>query len=296
MFLKLSNWSWVGCLLILINSFNQANCCEDKDNSSYLLATGSAGQERLDRIEECYGHFSQSLLESLPPLPEDAKFLCIGFGTAAREIRMAQYWPNAHITAVDYSEANVELARKKVQELEITNIQFVHSDANDLPFKADSFHLVHCRLLLMHLRDPRSVLQAMVSTAKSGGVIICEELSSSSIFYKPYNRFYKQAHDLILAVEEKLRVDYDIGKKLSNLMTQVGLTSVKLNQQQPDRSNLNTKLQLYFALNESKPKLVLAGYDEKELNDLLAGLFEFANQENATMSMSDLFQSIGYKP
>lgn len=260
-----------------------------------MLATGSAGQERLDRIEECYGHFNQSLLEAIPPLPENAQILSIGCGTGTRECKMAIYWPHAHITALDNSEDQLMLARERAFKLNLTNIDFVVGDAYSLP-DINRHDLVYARFLLMHMRDPSSIIKGMVRTAKLGGLVICEELSSSSFFCEPDNQFYKQAFDLSQDVAQKMGVDYDIGKKLSVLMAEHGLTSVKLNQLQPDRSNSNAKLQLYFGIAEAKPRLTSVGYEEEALNSLLANMLEFANEENSRISMSDLFQAVGYKP
>ena len=293
--LKLFNWSLVGCFLILSNFLSQANCCEEeKATSPYMLATGCAGQDRLEKIEEAYGHFSQSLLNSLPLIPKDGKILSVGCGTGTRECRMAQYWPHAHIKAIDNSEAQLMIARERASKLGLENIDFSVGDANNLP-TTDGYDLVYARFLLTHVQNPGAVLKEMIRVAKPGALIVCEELSSSSHFCEPNNKYFEEASQLTQRIANKMRVDYDIGAKLRVLMQEQGLITT-FYQHQPDRSNINVKMQLPLAISEAKPKLINAGIDEKLLDDLLKGMEEFATQEDSRASMSDLFQVVGCKP
>ncbi len=276
MLLRLYNLRFMGCLLLLSNFFNQANCCEEAQTaSSYMLATGHTGKERLDKIHEAYG--SLSPLESFPPLPEHAKILSVGCGTGVRECQMAQCWPHMHITAVDNSEDQLTVARERASDLWLTNIDFILGDANNLSY-IKGYDLVYARLLLIHVKNPELVLKGIVSAAKPGAPIICEEISSSSFFYEPYNKFYEQALQLTQEVAHKMGVDYDIGIKLKVIMESLGCKNVTLHQYQPDRTDENVKMQLQLALTEAKPKLILAGFDEQRLDVLLQGLDEFAKE------------------
>jgi SAM-dependent methyltransferase len=287
MWLKLYNWILSG------NLFSRTNGTKE---DTYMLATGRAGQKRLNLIDDAYGHFSRSLLESLrPSLPKNAQILTVGCGTGTMECPMAQYWPGARITAVDSSPAQLEIARKNAFELRLTNINFIEDDAKNLLY-TNCYDLVYARFLLMHVQDPLSILKCMEQAAKPGALIICEELSSSSYYCEPYNKFYAEAFQLIQGVAKKMRVDYDIGAKLPGLMANLGLTSIQRDRQKPDRSNLNVKKQLVMAIAEAKPKLLAKNFDEQALDALLAELEAFANQDTSRMSMSDLFQVVGRKP
>lgn len=293
MLLKLYNWSLVGCLLIFSNLLSPANCAE-KAADTYLLATGRAGETRLALIDEAYGHFSRSLLESLhSSLPENAQILSIGCGTGTIECQMAQYWPNAYIKAIDSSQAQIDISRDKAASLGLKKITFIFQDANDLIYE-NSFDLVYARLLLIHVQDPVSVLKRMERAAKPGALIICEEISSSSFHCEPPNEFYAKAFQLTQEIAQEKKVDYDIGVKLPGYMADLGLTLVRFSRQEPDRANLNVKKQLFLSLTEAKPKLP-ANFDGQSLDTLLGELEKFADQDNSRISMSDLFQVVGRK-
>src|SRR5689334_10163261 len=79
---------------------------------TYMLGTGSSGEERLDQMEQAFGSFSQSLLNYIN-LPKNPKILSVGCGTGNREVQMAKYWPDARILAIDSSKAQIEIAKKR---------------------------------------------------------------------------------------------------------------------------------------------------------------------------------------
>jgi SAM-dependent methyltransferase len=65
----------------------------------------------------------------------------------------------------DLSEANIEVRRFNITQ--------------DDP-EADTYDLVHCRWLLMHLDDPAAALQRMVRALRPGGWLLVEEVDGRS--------------------------------------------------------------------------------------------------------------------
>lgn len=88
----------------------------------------------------------------------------------------------ARLTGVDIEEEYVKDAtavfKKSYPEVTDDQIRFVRGDANKLQLNSDSFDVVTCQTLLIHLKDPRKALQEMVRIAKPGGIIICAEPSN----------------------------------------------------------------------------------------------------------------------
>jgi ubiquinone/menaquinone biosynthesis C-methylase UbiE len=56
-----------------------------------------------------------------------------------------------------------------------TNVRFVQGDANDLPFEDNSFDVVTCQTLLIHLKKPERALREMKRVVKPNGIVICSE-------------------------------------------------------------------------------------------------------------------------
>lgn len=88
--------------------------------------------------------------------------------------RMAE---SAHITAMDqdpkWSSGNASLT-SAFAALGAT-VTFQRGDAHKLPFDDDSFDVVTCQTVLMHLADPLAALQEMKRVVRPGGIVICVE-------------------------------------------------------------------------------------------------------------------------
>jgi release factor glutamine methyltransferase len=61
-------------------------------------------------------------------LPTDAKMLDLGTGTGAIALSLASEQPNWQVTAVDFSEQAVALAKRNQQKLALNNVTVLHSN------------------------------------------------------------------------------------------------------------------------------------------------------------------------
>lgn len=95
----------------------------------------------------------------IPGNGKGLKFLEIGAGTGrATEFVQAAY-PQAHITALDLSEAYLRLARKKTATLKKTD--FVKGDGADLPYKDEHFDAVYSVFMFHEL--PEKVREQVIA-------------------------------------------------------------------------------------------------------------------------------------
>jgi ubiquinone/menaquinone biosynthesis C-methylase UbiE len=263
--------------------------------SPYMLETGHKGQQRLDRMEEVYGHFSQSLLETLKVEHkiEPANILSVGCGTGKRERKMLKIWPNAKITAIDNNHDQIALAATKSSHL--PNITYIMQDANSITDR-NRYDVVYARLFLIHVNDASAVLEKMINALKPGGIIVCEEGSSSSIHCSPENEAFINAQELLQKICAAIGVDYDIGVKLESMLQKKGLSILISQQLQPDRTNTIVKTLLTESFEEAKPKVVAAGLvNEEYLDSLLKGMYKYAAEDETRISMTDLFQVVAKK-
>ncbi|MBQ8995179.1 MAG: class I SAM-dependent methyltransferase [Oscillospiraceae bacterium] len=74
-------------------------------------------------------------------LPADfsGRLLEVPVGTGVLSVPVWKTMPNADITCLDYSEKMMESARKRANELGVSNIRFIQGDVGDLPFQNSSF-------------------------------------------------------------------------------------------------------------------------------------------------------------
>lgn len=75
------------------------------------------------------------------------------------------------VLAVDNSTAMIEVARKNIGELGITNVELVEGDVRGLPFEDASVDAAFANMVLHHAEDPASMLREMARVVKPGGVV-----------------------------------------------------------------------------------------------------------------------------
>ncbi|MCA1624879.1 MAG: class I SAM-dependent methyltransferase [Acidobacteria bacterium] len=85
--------------------------------------------------------------------------------------------PNSTVTAYDNDikwAAGNEGLKVRFKSLQ-SSLNFVKGDAHRLIFEDDSFDVVTCQTLLIHLENPKQALLEMKRVVKKGGIVICAE-------------------------------------------------------------------------------------------------------------------------
>jgi ubiquinone/menaquinone biosynthesis C-methylase UbiE len=84
------------------------------------------------------------------------------------------------IVCADREERSLAVARTRGDDLIARRglagrFAFVESSAEALPFENDSFDVVICQTLLIHVREPERVLSEMMRVTKRGGTVVAAE-------------------------------------------------------------------------------------------------------------------------
>lgn len=74
-----------------------------------------------------------------------------------------------HVTASDLTPEMVDLAASRAIELGHDNVSTQLADAEDLPFEAESFDLVTCRIAPHHFPNPAAFIREVTRVLKEGG-------------------------------------------------------------------------------------------------------------------------------
>lgn len=106
------------------------------------------------------------------------------------------------------------------------NVEVRQLDIRTDDVETGSYDLVHCRALLMHLPDPRTVLARMVSALKPGGWLVAEEPDFGLHWLSGHpdavwaNDLF---HDVLAMYLQQGIADPYFGRKLPGLVAECGL-------------------------------------------------------------------------
>jgi SAM-dependent methyltransferase len=87
--------------------------------------------------------------------------------------------PEVRVTGIDREPEWVAEATRRAGESD--RFSYVEGDATALPFEDDSFDLVTCQTVLIHLADPAAAIAEMVRVAKPGGTVLAAEPNNRSL-------------------------------------------------------------------------------------------------------------------
>lgn len=110
-------------------------------------------------------------------LAEARQVLDVGCGVGHWSRTLAPFLPpDASIVGIDREPDWVEEATRRSSSLDGSRtFRFLQGIAERLPFPDDSFDLVTCQTVLMHVADPAAVLRAMMRVLRPGGRVAVAE-------------------------------------------------------------------------------------------------------------------------
>ena len=120
--------------------------------------------------------FNDELRRMLPfgpfePMPDDSALdvLIAGCGTGSHSIIGAQRFRGVRVLAIDLSLSSISYAKRKTQELGLTNIQYAQADILKLGDITRTFDIIESVGVLHHLADPFAGWRTLLSRLRPGG-------------------------------------------------------------------------------------------------------------------------------
>jgi tetratricopeptide (TPR) repeat protein/2-polyprenyl-3-methyl-5-hydroxy-6-metoxy-1,4-benzoquinol methylase len=110
-------------------------------------------------------------LAPFTPMPDDSapEVLVAGCGTGSHPILVSQRFLGVRVLAIDLSLSSLSYAKRKTQELGITNIEYAQADILRLGGIERTFDVIESVGVLHHLADPFSGWRTLLSRLRPGG-------------------------------------------------------------------------------------------------------------------------------
>ena len=223
----------------------------------YVLATGDAAANRLRILHNVYGPGARELLLRAGIRP-GMRVVDLGCGTGMTTQLLAELVGSAgEVVGVDYSAAQVQQARALLPK-HLNNVRFIQASATDTGLRRETFDLVYCRFLLIHLTDPEAALREMRELLKPEGIFVCEDGDLSSASSEPPSKL-QEFSNLFGALGPKWGVDYTLGRRLFQMVQAANFSQVEVTLNQPVFSHGENKRLLELSVAEAGSSFVAAG-------------------------------------
>jgi len=122
--------------------------------------------------------YQQALIKNFPQLnlshwqgKEKLNVLVAGCGTGRQAIRLASYFNDLNIIAIDLSGRSLAYASQQAKKYKVDNIQFIQADILEFSNFPMLFDIIECSGVLHHMEDPEQGLQSLQQLLSPTGVM-----------------------------------------------------------------------------------------------------------------------------
>jgi ubiquinone/menaquinone biosynthesis C-methylase UbiE len=198
-------------------------------NQEYVL--GADESERARLLEQCEIHRAQAerLFERLGIAP-GARAVDLGCGPlGVLDVLSVLVGPDGEVTGLDNEPRMISHAQQTIVERNLTNVGLTLANAAQTGLPADSFDVVHERLVLINHPSPQAIVDEMVRLAAPGGWIVVEEVDHFSWLCEPGHPAWDRLQQTLHTAWRTAGSDVFIGRRLASLLRRAGLTEVGCN-------------------------------------------------------------------
>jgi ubiquinone/menaquinone biosynthesis C-methylase UbiE len=194
----------------------------------YALGRDLAESARLQRQSEELRPETVALLSRIGLTPGQTA-IDLGCGpSGVLDLLSAAVSPGGRVTGLDADPRHTAMAGQYASRLGLAGVETVTADARHTGLPPDSFDLVHARTLLVTIPQPAEVVAEMARLARPGGWVASQEPDCEySLCYPPIPA-WNRLHEIFLIAFGRSGADPLIGRRVSELYRDAGLTEVEL--------------------------------------------------------------------
>ena len=161
------------------------------------------------------GYFDESVTEKVRELAvPTTNTTAVDLGTGTGFVAAALARRAKRLIGIDVSNEMIKVARKKLEDEDIRNVDMIVGSAEQIPLKSDSVELVVGNMVLHHIPEPQAAFAEMHRILKKGGKLVLTDLDKHG-----YEWFRKEMADLWLGFERE---------EIRRWMRQTGFSALKV--------------------------------------------------------------------
>lgn len=267
-------------------------------NDVYLLGHSTNEEERLRRMPGELAPDSNRFLDRFGIQP-GYRAVDIGCGPhGILDLLSERVGPSGKVVGVEQSESTIELARQYITAHELRNVELLHGDAKATGLPRASFDVVHARLVLVNVPEPRQVVKEMVALARPGGLVASHEVDWGASFCDPPSPAWDRLLVVFEAYARSNGIDLFVGRKTHQMFRDAGLISVEVTPVVHAYPLGNSQRNILFDLLESvRDRLVMRGLlSDIEYKEKLSELSRHLADAGTLVIPNLHFQVWGRKP
>lgn len=226
------------------------------------------------------------------------RILELGCGIGIMSAWLAeQVGPQGNVVAIDNHSEQLQIATEIAEEYQLKNIEFKQLNSLDIRSLKQSFDLIYCRHLLVHLLQPSEQIQAVYDVLAPKGTFICESAIMGNEQCYPESPAFTRWRELNYNIFTKLGKDPKTGQKVHTMMHDVGFKQLTARLYTPviPIGLARREILVNDLMDQSAYYFKYGLSTEQEIADLQLDLHDLENDPRFFMTATQSCQIVGTK-